>query len=74
MAVRVGINGMGRIGRSVLRASAGRSALDIVAVNDLETAEDIAHLLKRDSVHGLFREEVSTGDEPSWWARRLSEC
>jgi glyceraldehyde 3-phosphate dehydrogenase len=56
MAVRVGISGFGRIGRNVLRAivEAKRKDLEVVAVNDLFSAKDNAHLLKYDSVHGRF--------------------
>ncbi len=55
MAVRVGINGFGRIGRNVLRAARERSPdLEIVAVNDITTAEELAHLLKYDSVFGRY--------------------
>jgi glyceraldehyde 3-phosphate dehydrogenase len=53
---------MGRIGRSVLRAAVGRSALEVVAVNDLIPPKDIAHLFKRDSVHGPFAGEVAASD------------
>jgi len=55
MAVRVGINGFGRIGRNVLRAARERSPeLEIVAVNDITTAGELAHLLKYDSVFGRY--------------------
>src|SRR6202035_3827334 len=55
MGVRVGINGFGRIGRNVLRAARERSPeLEIVAVNDITTADMLAHLLKYDSVLGRF--------------------
>ncbi len=56
MAVRVGINGFGRIGRLVLRAAmeSGRKDITFVAINDLGSAADNAHLLKHDSVHGRF--------------------
>jgi glyceraldehyde 3-phosphate dehydrogenase len=56
MAVRIAISGFGRIGRNVLRAivEAGRKDLEVVAVNDLVSAKDNAHLLKYDSVHGPF--------------------
>lgn len=54
MAVRVGINGFGRIGRIVYRAAMGNPNIDIVAVNDLADAETNAHLLKYDSVHGTL--------------------
>jgi len=54
MAIRVGINGFGRIGRNVLRAGFNRKDLEFVAVNDLTDAKTLAHLLKYDSVHGKF--------------------
>ncbi|HEX4601832.1 MAG TPA: type I glyceraldehyde-3-phosphate dehydrogenase [Gemmatimonadales bacterium] len=56
MAVRVGINGFGRIGRNVLRAALmlGQDALEIVAVNDITDTKTLAHLLKYDSVHRRF--------------------
>jgi glyceraldehyde 3-phosphate dehydrogenase (phosphorylating) len=56
MAVRVGINGFGRIGRNVLRAAvmAKQSALEFVGVNDITDTKTLAHLLKYDSVHGRF--------------------
>ena len=61
MAVRVGINGFGRIGRLVFRAAmeAKRKDIEFVAINDLGTAEANAHLLKYDSVHGIFPGKVS---------------
>ena len=62
MPIRVGVNGFGRIGRNMLRAAAGRSEFEIVAVNDLTDAATLAHLLKYDSVHGIFRGSVSAGD------------
>src|SRR4030042_2812081 len=58
MAVRVGINGFGRIGRNVLRAGFNRKDLEFVAVNDLTDAQTLAHLLKYDSVHGKFGARV----------------
>ena len=54
MAIKVGINGFGRIGRNMLRASLKRSDIDVVAVNDLTDAKTLAHLLAHDSVHGAF--------------------
>src|SRR5438270_6004099 len=64
MAVRVGINGFGRIGRNFYRAARRSGAdIDLVAVNDLTSAEINAHLLKYDSTHGILDEEVKvTGD------------
>ncbi len=58
MAIRVGINGFGRIGRNVLRAGLNRKELEFVAVNDLTDAQTLAHLLKYDSVHGKFNAKV----------------
>src|SRR6195952_2610052 len=60
MAVRVAINGFGRIGRNVLRAivESGREDIEVVAVNDLGPVETNAHLLRFDSVHGRFPHEV----------------
>lgn len=59
MAVKVGINGFGRIGRNVFRAALNNPNVDIVAVNDLTDAKMLAHLLKYDSVHGTLDAEVS---------------
>jgi glyceraldehyde 3-phosphate dehydrogenase len=65
MAVKVAINGFGRIGRNVLRAivESGRTDIQVVAINDLGPVETNAHLLRYDSVHGRFPGEVKvTGD------------
>src|SRR5438105_12819583 len=64
MAVRVGINGFGRIGRNFYRAARRSGAdVDLVAVNDLTSPEINAHLLKYDSTHGILDDEVKvTGD------------
>ncbi len=59
MAVKVGINGFGRIGRNFFRAAYKDPALEIVAVNDITDAKTLAHLLQYDSVHGRFEEPVS---------------
>jgi glyceraldehyde 3-phosphate dehydrogenase len=58
MAVKVGINGFGRIGRLVFRALSARDDFEVVAINDLADAKTSAHLLKYDSVHGKFPGEV----------------
>jgi len=60
MAVKVAINGFGRIGRNVLRAiiESGRTDIEVVAINDLGPVETNAHLLQFDSVHGRFPVEV----------------
>jgi glyceraldehyde 3-phosphate dehydrogenase len=63
MAIRVGINGFGRIGRNVLRAGVNRKDLEFVAVNDLTDAHTLAHLLKYDSVHGKFAAPVETSED-----------
>ncbi len=63
MAVKVGINGFGRIGRNVFRAAQAAGAdLDFVAVNDLTDPATLAHLLKYDSILGRFPGEVEAGD------------
>ena len=58
MAVKVGINGFGRIGRNIMRAAMGNKAIDFVAVNDLTNAATLAHLLKYDSVLGNLKANV----------------
>ncbi len=65
MAVRVAINGFGRIGRNVLRAivEAGRKDIQVVAINDLGPVETNAHLLRFDSVHGRFPGEVKVSGD-----------
>jgi len=56
---KIGINGFGRIGRNVFRVAMSKPEFDVVAVNDLTDAATLAHLLKYDSVHGIFDAEVS---------------
>lgn len=62
MAIRIAINGFGRIGRLVFRAGYKKEGLDFVAINDLTDAKTLAHLLKYDSVHGRFEEEIKAKD------------
>src|SRR5881628_2362777 len=64
MAIRVGINGFGRIGRQVVRAAKqqGIADLDFVAVNDLTDTKTLAHLFKYDSVHRTYRGDVRAED------------
>ncbi|MFQ5442343.1 MAG: type I glyceraldehyde-3-phosphate dehydrogenase [Thermodesulfobacteriota bacterium] len=62
MAVRVAINGFGRIGRNVLRASLGDKDIDFVAINDITDPKTLTHLLKYDSVLGMIKGEVSAGE------------
>jgi glyceraldehyde 3-phosphate dehydrogenase (phosphorylating) len=64
MAIKVGINGFGRIGRNIMRAAMGDSGIDIVAVNDLTNAATLAHLLKYDSILGNLKADISaSGDK-----------
>jgi len=63
MAVKVGINGFGRIGRNVLRAALGNPELEFVAVNDLTSPATLAHLLKYDSILGNLPNEIKAGDD-----------
>ncbi|HOB42501.1 MAG TPA: type I glyceraldehyde-3-phosphate dehydrogenase [Bacillota bacterium] len=63
MAVKVGINGFGRIGRLVLRAADGHDDIEVVAVNDLMDARTNAHLFKYDSVHGTYPGKVVADDD-----------
>ncbi|MDB4730367.1 type I glyceraldehyde-3-phosphate dehydrogenase [bacterium] len=62
MMIKVGINGFGRIGRMVFRASVARDDMEVVAINDLLEVDYLAYMLKYDSVHGRFQGEVSTQD------------
>ena len=59
MAIKVGINGFGRIGRNIMRAAMNDSSIDIVAVNDLTNADTLAHLLKYDSILGNLKGDIS---------------
>jgi glyceraldehyde 3-phosphate dehydrogenase len=63
MAIRIGINGFGRIGRNVLRASLGDPALEFVAVNDLTDAKTLAYLLQYDSVHGVLDAKIEAKED-----------
>ncbi|SVC19696.1 uncharacterized protein METZ01_LOCUS272550 [marine metagenome] len=62
MAIKIGINGFGRIGRLVFRAAMDQGGIEIIAVNDLTDAGTLAHLLKYDSTHGRYPGDVSSGD------------
>ncbi|UCH78234.1 MAG: type I glyceraldehyde-3-phosphate dehydrogenase [Candidatus Coatesbacteria bacterium] len=64
MAIKIGINGFGRIGRQVFRIMKERGGFDVVGANDLTDAKTLAHLLKYDSVHGRFDADVKVdGDD-----------
>ena len=66
MAIKVGINGFGRIGRNIMRASLGSRDIDFVAVNDLTNAATLAHLLKYDSILGNLKADIrASGDKIS---------
>jgi glyceraldehyde 3-phosphate dehydrogenase len=63
MAVKVGINGFGRIGRNVFRAALGNPEIEFVAVNDLTSPAILAHLLRHDSILGNLTHEIVAGDD-----------
>ena len=63
MAVKVGINGFGRIGRNVFRTALGNPDIEFVAVNDLTTPATLAHLLKYDSILGNLKNEIGHGED-----------
>ena len=62
MAIKVGINGFGRIGRNVFKAAFDSDEVEVVAVNDLTSNDTLAHLLKYDSVFGIWNKEISSDD------------
>lgn len=75
MSVRYAINGLGRIGRALFRVAWDRPGLELVAVNDLGSAAQLANLLARDSVHGPFdRPVVADGDDLVVDGRRVRVC
>ncbi len=59
MALKVGVNGFGRIGRNIIRAARGDRSIEWMAVNDIADAKTLAHLFKYDSVHGIYPGEVA---------------
>jgi len=63
MRIKVGINGFGRIGRSVFRAALNRDDIEVVAINDLTDSATMAHLLKYDSVHGTLPQQITASDD-----------
>ncbi|MEH7349999.1 type I glyceraldehyde-3-phosphate dehydrogenase [Gottfriedia acidiceleris] len=63
MAIKIGINGFGRIGRMVFRASLNNPNVEVVAINDLTDAKTLAHLLKYDSVHGSVNADVAVNGD-----------
>ncbi|MBE9540682.1 MAG: type I glyceraldehyde-3-phosphate dehydrogenase [Proteobacteria bacterium] len=63
MAIKIGINGFGRIGRTFLRIASSNKDFEIVAINDLTDAKTLAHLLKYDSTHGVFAADVKAKED-----------
>ena len=63
MAIKIGINGFGRIGRTFLRIASSNKDFEIVAINDLTDAKTLAHLLKYDSIHGVFTADVKAKED-----------
>ncbi len=63
MAIKVGINGFGRIGRNIMRAAMDDRGIDIVAVNDLTNADTLAHLLKYDSILGNLKADIAAAGD-----------
>jgi glyceraldehyde 3-phosphate dehydrogenase len=63
MAVKIGINGFGRIGRLVMRAALNKEELEVAAINDLTDAKTNAHLFKYDSIHGIYPGEVAAKED-----------
>ena len=74
MAVKVGINGFGRIGRNVFRTALGNPEIEFVAVNDLTTPATLAHLLKYDSILGNLKNEIKHGADFIEVDGRRSRC
>ena len=63
MAIKIGINGFGRIGREAFRIMTTKKDIEVLGINDLTDAKTLAHLLKYDSVHGIFAGEVDYGED-----------
>ncbi|QLG44299.1 type I glyceraldehyde-3-phosphate dehydrogenase [Costertonia aggregata] len=61
--IRIGINGFGRIGRTFLRLAANRPNLKVVAINDIADAQTLAHLLKYDSIHGIYNKDITANED-----------
>ena len=63
MSLKIGINGFGRIGRMIFRLAMQKTDVEVVAINDLLDVKHLAYLLKYDSVHGLFKEEINVEND-----------
>ena len=61
--IRIGINGFGRIGRCAFKILLDRGGFEVVGINDLADLDDLAYLLKYDSVHGWYSQKVESGGE-----------
>ena len=61
--VNIGINGFGRIGRTLFRLLSKQNHIQVVAINDLADSKTLSHLLKYDSIHGVYNNEISYDDE-----------
>ena len=71
-SIKVGINGFGRIGRSVFRILSDRDDIEVVAINDLYENEQLAYLLKYDTLMRVFPKEVTVDGDTMTWAARGS--
>lgn len=63
MAIKIGINGFGRIGRNIVREAMDQKDMEIVAINDVTDAKTLAHLLKYDSVHGIYDKDITAKEK-----------
>ena len=63
MSLKIGINGFGRIGRMIFRLAMQKPDVEVVAINDLLDVKHLAYLLKYDSVHGLFKDEINVEND-----------
>ena len=73
MAIKMGINGFGRIGRLVFRAAMDNPKVEVVGINDLFDSKQLAYMLKYDSVHGPFKGTVEAGEGCLVNGTRLSQ-
>ena len=61
--IRIGINGFGRIGRTLFRLLLDHPEIEVVAINDIADAKTLSHLLKYDSIHGVLKKNISHTEE-----------
>ena len=74
MAIKVGINGFGRIGRLVYRCGMQRGGFDFLGINDLVPADDLAYLLSYDTTHGRFDRAVTASDDSFTCDGKTTRC